>query len=383
MVDACVVGAIALFGWAGGLLGGAASIARTICAFLAFAVAVLLCDPAGVFVAALTGLGKETSRIIGASLTGAITWIAMAALVRWWQARRRAARVDPEWEYEADDPLDRTGIARVAGALFGLGWAILFTSMLVMLPGDNIVSRAAVASNSGGLLIRQEGILRWLDARFPHYTQTLPKGAEGAVVGNAGSLPMRGTTVADAVPADADVLLGSVNAKRRAADRDTLEPNRAVAAVAQRHAEALAEDHELSTRASGVRLDGQVRAALGSDADSFGARPTVLVVWAHTPGNAISGLTVHAASRASLISPRFVAIGIGAADAGWFNGRIYVLVLIQRRADSTDTTDTTDTTGAATSPGDGQPLTVDSDGDGDPDLTESEAQQLGVIASSD
>ncbi|MBC7461165.1 MAG: hypothetical protein H7287_07370, partial [Thermoleophilia bacterium] len=283
LLDACVIGAIALFGWAGGLLGGVASIARTICAFTALVVATLLCVPAGGAVHALTGIGSEMSRIVGAGLCGAIAWLATAALLRWWLARRRARRVDPEWDVPLEDPLERHGFAVAAGALFGLGWVTLFVAMLVMLPGNNFVARAAVGSSSGAVLIRQEGVLKWLDARFPHYTQTLPKGERGAVVGNAGALPMRGAAVARPATADADQLLRSVNAIRRRRSLGTLEPNQATARVAQRQAEALAQDHQLSSRVSGgATLDAQVQAALGGDATLYEERASVLVVWAHT-----------------------------------------------------------------------------------------------------
>lgn len=69
-VDACVAATIALFGWAGGQLGGIASIARTVSAFVAFGVAALVCDPAGSLVASLTGLGDESARIVGTGLAG-------------------------------------------------------------------------------------------------------------------------------------------------------------------------------------------------------------------------------------------------------------------------------------------------------------------------
>ncbi|MCW2974077.1 MAG: hypothetical protein JWN72_2350 [Thermoleophilia bacterium] len=330
LLDLCVVAAIVLFGWAGGLLGGVASIGRTIAAYVAFVVAALMCDPSGDVVHALTGLGAETSRIVGAGLCGAIVWLAMAAVLRWWLARRAAGRIDPEWDVPLEDPLERRGVAVVSGALFGLGWVTLFVAMLVMLPGDNFVSRAAVGSTSGAALIRQEGVLQWLDARFPHYTQTLPKGERGAVVGNAGSLPMRGAGVARAATADADQLLRSVNAIRRGRSLEVLEPNRAIARVAQRQAEALAQDHQLSTRvAGGATLDAQVQAALGGDATLYEEHASVLVVWAHTPGNALAGLKSKTATNDQLVDPDAAGVGIGAADAGWFNGRIYVIVLVQ------------------------------------------------------
>ncbi|MBC7460364.1 MAG: hypothetical protein H7287_03280, partial [Thermoleophilia bacterium] len=94
--------------------------------------------------------------------------------------------------------------------------------------------------------------------------------------------------------------------------------------------EALAQDHQLSSRVSGgATLDAQVQAALGGDATLYEERASVLVVWAHTPGNALAGLMAKTATTDQLVDPRAAGVGIGAADAGWFNGRIYVIVLVK------------------------------------------------------
>jgi uncharacterized protein YkwD len=251
-------------------------------------------------------------------------------MLGWWLGRRQARRFEPDWEVQLPDPIDRRSAAIAAGLVFGLAWATLFLAMIVMLPGDTPVTRAAVASNTGGLLIRNDGVLRWLDVRFPHYTQTLPKGKDGAVVGEAGELPMRGEPEVQDVPLDADVMVRSINALRTDADLNTLAPNRTIAAVAQRHARTLAQDHVLSLQVpgDGGPLTPQVLAALGSDAPNFDGEPAVRVAWAHSPGNAVAGLVADGSTGKLLVEPKWSEVGVGVADAGWFNGRIYVVILV-------------------------------------------------------
>jgi hypothetical protein len=329
-VDVCMLAAIALFGWAGGQLGGTASLVRTLSALGALAVAVLVCDPMGSLMAAVTGAGEEVARVLGIGVSGIAGWFAFRAMLRWWLARRQARRFEPDWDVQLPDPLERQSVAIAAGVVFGLSWTALFLGMLVMLPGDTPISRAAVASNTGGLLIRHDGILRWLDGQFPHYTQTLPKGKAGAVVGEVGTLPMRGDDAVHDVPLDADVMVRSINALRADADVQTVAPNRRIATVAQRHARSLAQDHVLSLQVpgDGGPLTPQVIAALGSESPNFDARPGVRVVWAHSPGNAVAGLVADGRTGALLVDPKCSEIGVGVADAGWFNGRIYVVILI-------------------------------------------------------
>ena len=329
-VDLCVVAAICLFGWAGGILGGIASLVRTISAFGALVIAVLLCDPMGAVVGALTPASDEVARVLGIGISGIVGWITFRALLRWWLARREVRRFDPEWEDQPPDPLDGQVVAIAAGAACGFVWAPLFLALLILLPNDTPITRAAVASHTGGALIHQERVLRWLDVRFPHYTQTLPKGKHGAVVGEVASLPMRGGSKPHDVPSDADAMLRSINALRVQADIQTVAPNQRIATVAQRQARALAEDRALSTQVpgGGGPLAPQVIAALGSDAAAFDDRPGIRAVWAHSPGNAIAGLVRDGSTGAMLVDPKWSEIGVGVEDAGWFNGRIYVVILI-------------------------------------------------------
>jgi hypothetical protein len=360
-VDACVIAAIAAFGWAGGQLGGRASVMRTVCGLVAFVVAVLLCSPAGRVIGAVTSFGPDTCRIIGTLLVGFIVWMAVASLLRSWLVRRDARRYDDEWDLQPADPLDRGSIATIAGALFGLGWAAIFLSLLVMLPADTVVSRAAVSSAGGGLLIRQESGLRWLDRHFSHYTQALPKGKLGAEVGDVGELPMRGAHTSADIPGDADALLLSINAIRRNADTTTLEPNRALATIAQRQADALAEDHRLSPLLpGGATLDAQVRAALGADSGLYRTTAGVLVAWALSPGNANGGFIADSSANAQLRDPKWGAVGIGASSAGWFNGHIYVVVLVAPTAAASADATTDSSAGDGIAADSGNAITDDS-----------------------
>ncbi|MCW2926455.1 MAG: hypothetical protein JWM86_423, partial [Thermoleophilia bacterium] len=208
-------------------------------------------------------------------------------------------------------------------------WALLFISFLVLLPADNFVSRAAVRSVTGGLLVRQEGALRWLSEGFPHYTQQLPKGKLGVVVGERGDLPMRGSDEPEAKPRDTEQLVRIINRVRAGRDAASLTYNPDIAGVAERQAMALAAERVLSYRSpTGAKLDDRVRAALGENAASFEQEIGIEVVWAHSPANAGRGLDEDARASRLLRDEKWSEVGVGIADAGWFNGRIYVIMLV-------------------------------------------------------
>lgn len=332
LTDVLVVAAVVAFSWAALQLGGLSALGRTVEAVVAFAVAALLRDPAGSVVGALIGRSEAFNNLVGMLLVALATWIGAHAVFRWWRARRATVRAEAAAEHGVDgggDPLDTPFVARVAGAALGVGWSLLFVALLVLQPASTPISRAVVDSRVGGLLIEQEEGLQWLRDGFPNYTQSLPKGKLGAVVGEEARLPLHEPVEATVRGQDADALLREINDLRRAAQRRVLVFNADIAAVARRHALALARDQQLSYRApSGSPLDARVLAALGESAAGFGQEVAVEVVWAHDPATAMRGLLANRASQELLREERWTEIGIGVADMGWFNGRIYVLLLV-------------------------------------------------------
>ncbi|MCW2960038.1 MAG: hypothetical protein JWM90_425 [Thermoleophilia bacterium] len=331
LLDVVVLGAVALFGWAGAQLGGLASIVRLVASLFASLVAVMLRDPVGNIVESALGASEDFCRLIGMLITGAISYIAVANIARWWIARRQAQRVDAGYDDDAaPDSWAMPRVGMVAGGLLGLGWAIAFVAMLVLLPTDNFLSRGAVRSVPGIALIEQEGVLRWAVDGFPHYAQTLPKGRLGSVIGEAEDLPMRGEDSPDVRAQDAPVLLDEINRLRTRRNIGPLSFNSAISAVAERHARDLALERRLSeSTVSGGSLAPRVLSALGESAPSFRDEVGIVVAWAHTPGNAIVGIADDAEMNKRLADPAWTEVGIGVVDAGWFNGRIYVLLFIE------------------------------------------------------
>ena len=335
LIDAMVIGAVVAFAWAATMLGGISTLMRLGEAIVAFAVAALLRDPVGDIVQSLIGTSDDFSRLVGMGLVGLATYIGANRLFTWWRTNRdeaRNAEVETHEDVE-EDPLDSDGVARFAGGLLGLGWATLFVALLVLQPANTIVSRAAIDSRIGGQLINHEDALRWLNDGFPHYTQALPKGKLGAVVGETSSLPMREPVQATERARDHDQLLRSINGLRRDQRSRVLAFNPDIAAVARRHAIALAEEQELSYTASGGgKLDDRVRAALGEAAGDFTDDVGIEVAWAHDPATAYRGLLASTRAQTELRDPKWSEVGIGVADAGWFNGRIYVLLFVAHKS---------------------------------------------------
>lgn len=332
LIDALVVAAVVAFSWGALQLGGLATLGRLVEATVAFVIAALLRDPAGAVVGALIGRSVDVNRLVGMIIVGLATWIGVHSVYRWWRARRLAARTGEAGDHDEvidDDPLDSPVVARVAGAVLGVGWSLLFLALLVLQPANTPISRAAIDSRIGGALIEQRDGLQWLRDGFPHYTQTLPKSTLGAVVGERSDLPLREPVKVRERGGEADELLREINGLRREARVRVLSFNPDVAAVARRHAVALARDQRLSLRApSGAPLDGRVLAALGESSGSFGEDVGVEVVWAHDSATAMNGLLDRVASQQQLREERWTEVGIGVADLGWFNGRIYVVLLV-------------------------------------------------------
>ena len=192
VIDAMLVGAIAAFGWAGIQLGGRTSLRRTIASWIAIAVAAALRDPIGDAVASMFGWSDEFARLAGIVVVGIGTYAAASNVLSWVLRRRTPDFEDEEEVFERADRIDGRRVAAVAGTLLGVPWALILVGTIVLLPTDSVVTRSAVASWSGGGLIREGHVLRWMERGFPRYTQTLPKGRRGVVVGERARLPMRG-----------------------------------------------------------------------------------------------------------------------------------------------------------------------------------------------
>lgn len=327
LVDALVVAAVAAFGWAGMQLGGVASLQRAVSSIVGFLAAAIMREPAGLVVQGVLGASEDFCRLVGMVAVGIGAYIATTRLFEWWRAR--SATGDDTEPGAPVDTLESSTTAMVAGGALGLGWSLLFAALLVMLPADNPISRAAANSYTGAALIAQEGGLRWLADGFPHYTQTLPKGKVGVVVGERASLPLHGTIEPEDAAGDHDLLLRVINRERRARSVSVLAFNPDLGSVAQRHATALAADRSLSySSPGGGTLDGRARAALGEAAGGFDDEVGIEVAWAHGAANAGRGMLDDTRGGALLRDGRWSEVGVGVADAGWFNGRIYVLLLV-------------------------------------------------------
>ena len=345
VVDVLVVVAVLAFAWGATQLGGLASLGRLFESICAVTVAALLRDPVGSLVQDLIGTSDDFSRLVGMLLVGLGTWIAANRVYRWWRARREAMRMasdDDEFDdlelLVDDDPLDSETIARITGLIMGLGWVLLFVAMLVLQPADSVISRSAVSSRVGGMQIHRRHMLEWMTEGFPHYTQTLPKGKLGAVVGERDDLPMREPVDAKSVSDDTDDLLRSINKLRRNSNERVLAFNPDIAAVARRHAVSLANAETLSySSPSGGALDQRVLTALGESSGAFSEDVGEEVLWAHNSVTAMNGLLDSSRARSLLTEGRWSEIGIGVASAGWFNGRVYVLLLVGPAVDSSST----------------------------------------------
>lgn len=382
LVDAIVVGAIVAFEWAGPQLGAEHAVRRAIACAVAFLAAALLRDPLGDIITDVLGASVDFGRLAAMLAVGFGVYVAASRVLQWRDAQR-VERIFAGYDSEeSGSPL----LAALDGALLGFCWAVLFIAMLVLLPADNLVSRAAVKSVTGGILIRQESGLQWLSDGFPHYTQTLPKGKLGAVVGEQASLPMHGDDAPEPATRDADDLLRFINTARRAQTIQPLAFNPDMAKVARRHAAALVTDRSLSYRTpTGGTIDDRVRASLGGASGSFDEEVGIEVAWAHSPANAGTAMLEDDRAGRLLRDERWTEIGIGVADAGWFNGRIYVLFLVgpieddggEEADDGTEpSVDDVGADGAAAAAGvpdepfvgeDECPDPIDLDGDGTPD----------------
>jgi hypothetical protein len=374
-IDAIVIGAIVAFEWAGPQLGAEAAVRRAIGCAVGFVAAVLMRDPVGDKFEGLLHTSVDFSRLV-AMLAVGYGGYAAASRVLDWRDAERVERIG--MGYDSEEHGSRA-LAALDGALLGFCWAVLFIALLVLMPANNIISRAAVNSNVGGILIAQESALKWFSEGFPHYTQTLPKGEKGAVVGEVDELPMHGDEEPSNVPRDADLMLRVINRSRRAASTTVLAFNPDIAAVARRHAAALVSDRTLSYETpGGGSLDDRVQSALGAASGGFDEEIGIEIAWSHSAANAAHAMLDDDRAGRLLRDEKWTEVGIGVADAGWFNGRIYVVLLVGPA--EVDDAGTEGAAGAAggdtateggsdpfTGGADSCPDPVDLDGDGQPD----------------
>lgn len=336
LVDICLLGTVLAFAWGAVQIGGISALGRLFEATVALIAAVVLRDSAGSLMESLLGSSADFARLVGMLLVGVGIWFAANRVYRWWRQRRELSRLTQDEQEglelinpDDDDRLESVWVARLAGAVMGMGWGVLFIAILVLQPADTPLSRSAIASHTGGWLISNRTALDWLREGFPHYTQTLPKGRIGAIVGERGSIAMRAPLEAEVRPKDADQLLQSINELRRNSVQSVFTFNPQIAGVARRHAASLIDTQRLSYRsATGGVLDQRVIAALGDSASVFDDAVGIEVVWAHDPETAMRGLLKSDRAQKLLKEPHWREIGIGVVDAGWFNGRIYVLLLV-------------------------------------------------------
>lgn len=313
LIDALALAAMAAFASAGARLGGAAALQRLVCSLAAAVAAALLRDASGSALHAVH-LGTDIARVVGMALVGIAAYVALRRLV--------AGAPIP-------DSIDSMSVGAAVGTLLGAAWATLFIALLMLVPSDSAVTRAAIDSHPGRYLVQQATILRWFDRGFPRMTQTLPKGDIGAVVGERDTIPIGDDEDPHPVQDDADTILQAINAKRLADGVPELAFNPDIAAVAERHDMALVRDRHLRRDATGDdSIQPRVIAALGETAASFEPRIGVEVVWAHDAATAAAGLLANTRAERLLTDARWTEVGIGGVEAGWFDGRVYSLVLV-------------------------------------------------------
>lgn len=321
-VDLGALAAIGAFAWAGTLLGLRRAALR-----------LASLGGAALFVLALRdGVAGLVERVTPASTTVASAIAVVVVAVASWFALSRLIVHVLEWrgvDEEGGDPR----LGAIPGAVLGLGWALLFVAILVLLPRDDVVSRAAVRSVSGGTLIRHDTFLHWLANGFPSLTQPLPKGRTGAVVGPIdGALPIQEHRDPTGLPEDGRDMAAFIARARSEQAHDPLARLDPLSEFAQEHARDLVRERRLGRRTqSGQRLDSDALASLGSAGGAYAERVGIEVVWATSPANAFAALEERRTSRLRLLDPRWSGIGVGAADAGWFDGRIYVIILVEAR----------------------------------------------------
>lgn len=341
LIDALLLCAVAAFAWGGVQLGGREQFVRTVASAIALVVASLARHSSGEVAQAVTGFSEDVSRLIAVLAVAVAVYVLVARYLK--ERFAHVGDAGPDGYYgdepvaeEAPTHLDDDRVAALLGAVLGLGWAVLLVAMIMLVPSDTPWTRAAINSQTGGLLIHQKSALEWLVDGFPHFTQTLPKGKAGAIVGERDQLPMRLDDAPKNRPRDADTMLRVINRVRADSKIGTLDFNTKVSEVAARQAFALAEAQRLSrTAVDGSDVEAQVQATLAASAVPFTDDVGIEVAWAHSPANAATAMLEDDEAGTDITRGEWTQAGIGIADAGWFDGRIYVVILVGERQGDT------------------------------------------------
>jgi len=82
----------------------------------------------------------------------------------------------------------------------------------------------------------------------------------------------------------------------------------------------------------GIEFTERMRLALGGNSNLYCAYG-VEVVWAHDVPSAYAALFDDPKIQRELLSDRFLEIGIGATNGGWFNGTMFTIALVGQRLD--------------------------------------------------
>lgn len=219
------------------------------------------------------------------------------------------------------------------GALLGLGWGIVMVVLVMLVPLTGSIPEATIRSNTGSLVLRYApSLVRSINTTFPHYTQTLPKGSSGAQTHDDSSLTLAQGFDSQLDPDVAGELFANINQWRLAEDRIPVAWSPEIADVAARHSRSMLDDAYLDTdqMRAGSKIgtfEDQMLAALGDEGDSFTVRHEI-VVWAHGTGNAMAALTTNRKLRSMIDDRDLVAIGVGAARGGWFNGTMFTIGIV-------------------------------------------------------
>ena len=322
MLLACVVIGCA---WIGSSLGLAHSSIRTISFIGSFTIAMLVVVPAGRLVAWISPFGSDTARLVGMLLVAAGSYAAIAVLVRWC-----FTYVDPDRVAGADGT-----IGGAMGAVLGAAWGIIMVMLVMLVPLTGRIPEAAIRSTSGTLLMQHaSGLLRTINETFPHYTQTLPKGPVGAQLRHQKKLTLAEGFMSHPDPDAAGRLYANINEWRTSGKRLPATWGPEIADAATLHSRSMLDDAFLDTDQirAGSKIgtfEERMIAALGADGVRYTERHEI-VVWAHSTAHAMQALTTSRRMRSILGDRNIVEIGVGAAEAGWFNGTMFTIGIVGR-----------------------------------------------------
>lgn len=321
MIDVVCVLVVVTFAWSGTRFGMVDMLTRLIGVLGMLLLVLLLIDPVARLLRAMFSSSLDVADTLAVIIVGIFGYVLSTRLAGWWIEQR---------DFESVEAFQES-IAAVVGAAVGIMWSLGMVIVLIMMTSSNVFTRSAIGSRVGTAVIDHgQGTLRWVNHRFPHSTQTMPKGTSGVVTGSITSLPIRSISNTNGRPADADELMGSINGYRKDHDRELLVWNIDLAELAIKQSKAMFRDGFLDTRSSSGRpLDELVKDALGGSADQYFTFDAH-VAWAHSIPNAFAEFVGEKGISDSLLDRSFTEIGIGVADAGWFNGKMITVTLAGR-----------------------------------------------------